>query len=165
MRFAPAAVALSLLVALTSSVGHADDRSADPRAAMLIAQGRAALAASDSEAAIDAFESAMAIDPAYTPVLIELAEAARKQGLQGKAIAYYREALVRDPGNLAAISGEGEAMLEKGAVAKAERNLAKLQSMCGNSCPETVELQRALSREPLPRMAAESVKSAPVSQN
>jgi len=165
MRFAPAAAALSLFVALTSSVGSADDRSADPRAAMLIAEGRAALAADKPSDAIDAFESAFAIDPAYTPVLLELAEAARKEGLQGKAIAYYREALARDPGNLAAISGEGEAMLEKGAVAKAQRNLAKLQSMCGNSCPETMELQRALSRDPMPRMAAESVKSGPVGNN
>ena len=165
MRFAPAAAALSLLVAVTSSVGSAGEREADPRAAMLIAEGRAALAAGKPDAAIDAFESAFAIDPAYTPVLIELAEAARKNGLQGKAIAYYREALARDPGNLAAISGEGEAMVEKGAVSKAQRNLAKLQSMCGTSCPETVELQQALTRGPAPRMAAETVKSGPVSQN
>lgn len=165
MRFAPAAAALSLLAALNSSVGNADDRSADPRAAMLIAEGRAALAAGKPDAAIDAFESAFAIDPAYTPVLIEMAEAARKEGLTGKAIGYYREALVRDPGNLAAISGEGEAMVEKGAVSKAQRNLAKLQSMCGDSCPETVELQRALSRGPAPRIAAESVSNGPIGNN
>ncbi len=165
MRFAPAAAALSMLVALTSSVGHAGDRSADPRAAVLIAEGRAALASGNPDAAIDAFESAFAVDPAYTPILLELAEAARMEGLQGKAIAYYREALTRDPGNLAAISGEGAAMLEKGAVAKAQRNLAKLQSMCGNSCPETVQLEQALNRSSAPRIAAESVNGGPVGNN
>ena len=52
--------------------------------------------------------------------------------MQGKAIHYYREALERDPHNLAAISGEGEALVEKGAVEKARRNLAQLEGLCGD---------------------------------
>ena len=70
------------------------------------------------------------------------------QGLQGKAIHYYREALERDPNNFAAISGEGEALLEKGAVDKARRNLAQLESMCGDQCTETRELAAAIERRP-----------------
>ena len=154
MRFAPAAAALSLLVAVTSSVGYAGDKAPDPRAAMLIAEGRAALSAGEVQSAIDAFEAALVVDPAYTPVFLDLAEAARTDGLQGKAIRYYREALARDPGNLAAISGEGEALYEKGALEKAKRNLAKLQSMCGDSCPETLALENRLTSGPQPRMAA-----------
>ena len=135
MRFAPAAAALSLFLATTASVTSAQQREADPRAAALIEQGDALLAAGNTQGAIDSYEAALAVDPGYTPIFIDLAEAARQDGLQGKAIRYYREALERDPGNFAAISGEGEALVEKGALEKAKRNLARLESLCGSSCP------------------------------
>ena len=134
MRFAPAAAALSLALVMTASASLGADREPAPRAAMLIAEGRAALEAGDTQVAIDSFEAALTVDPAYTPIFLELARAARSDDLQGKAIRYYREALVRDPGNLAAISGEGAALVEKGAVAKARLNLAKLESLCGEAC-------------------------------
>ena len=154
MRFAPAAAALSLLFAVTASVSSGAEREADPRAAILIAKGQAALKAGDAQAAVDSFEAALAIDPAHTPIILELAEAARREGLQGKAIRYYREALSRDPDNLAAISGEGEALVEKGALEKAKRNLAKLESMCGAACPETAQLQLSIRQGSQRRMAA-----------
>ena len=154
MRFAPAAAALSLLLAVSASVSHADNARPDPRAEVLMAQGRAAFAAGETQAAIDAFEAALAVDPAYTPIFLELAQVARKEGLQGKAIRYYREALVRDPNNPAAISGEGGALFEKGAVEKARENLAQLESLCGASCPETLELRSMIAREAQQRVAA-----------
>ena len=167
MRFAPAAVALSMLAAVTSSVGYSADREPDPRAAALVAEGRSELASGQYQAAVDSFEAALAIDPAHTPIYLELAEAARAQGLQGKAIHYYREALEREPGNLAAISGEGEALLEKGAVEKARRNLAQLESLCGGECSETRELAAALQRGPSETvLTAEAVTpSTVVTQN
>ena len=167
MRFAPAALALSMLAAVTSSVGYGADREADPRAAALVAEGRSELASGKYQAAVDSFEAALAIDPAHTPIYLELAEAARAQGLQGKAIHYDREALARAPGNLAAISGEGEALLEKGAVEKARRNLAQLESMCGGECAETQQLAAALQRGPQATvLTAEAVTpSTVVTQN
>ena len=156
MRFAPAAAALSLALAVTSSVGLADAPKPSARAAMLIAEGRAALSAGETQAAIDAYEAALAVDPGYSPLFLDLAEAARRDGLQGKAIRYYRELLDRDPGNLAAISGEGAALVEKGALEKAKKNLAKLQSMCGSNCPETSRLASTISMANTPRMAAET---------
>jgi len=157
MRFAPAAAALSLVLAATASVTMADDQAPDPRAAALIAEGRAALAAADTQGAIDALEAAWAVDPAHTPILIELAEVARAEGLQGKAIRYYREALARDPGNFAAISGEGLALVEKGALEKAKRNLAKLENLCGNNCPETIALQSTIAMGTQNRLAVETI--------
>ena len=156
MRFAPAAAALSLVFAVTASVTGAQNRDPDPRAAVLISQGDAALKAGDSQAAIDAYEAALAVDPGYTAIFIDLAEAARFEGLQGKAIRYYREALVRDPGNFAAISGEGEALVEKGALEKAKRNLAQLRSLCGSTCPETLALQTRIAAGPPARLAADT---------
>lgn len=145
MRFAPAAAALSLFLATTASVTSAQDPAPDPRAMALVAQGKAALEAGDAQGATDAFEAALAVDPGYTPIFLELAEAARRDGLQGKAIRYYREALARDPENFAAISGEGAALVEKGALEKAKRNLARLRSMCGDNCPETVALRSTIA--------------------
>jgi len=157
MRFAAPAAALSLCLAMTASMSLAGSETGpDPRAAALIAQGQASLAAGESQAATDAFEAALAVDPGYTPIFIDLADAARQQGLQGKAIRYYREALERDPGNFAAISGEGAALVEKGALEKAKRNLAKLQSLCGDDCPETVALQSTIARGAPARLAVES---------
>ena len=148
MRFAPAAAALSLALALTASVSWGAQRDPSPRAAVLIAQGQASLDAGDTQAAIDAYEAALTVDPAYTPVLIRLAEAARQEQLQGKAIRYYREALTRDPGNFAAMSGEGAALVEKGAIERARRNLAQLESLCGSGCQETRSLANAIAQGP-----------------
>ena len=163
MRYAPAAVALSLLFAVTASVGYGAPRAPVPAAAALERSGQAQLNAGKLQDATDAFEAALAIDPAYTGLYLDLAEAARQQGLQGKAIHYYREALAREPGNLAAISGEGQAMVEKGAVEKARRNLAKLQSLCGENCPEARQLAVALQRGPRTAvLTAEAVTPSPI---
>lgn len=159
MRFAPAAAALSLFLATTASVTSAQSGQPDERAVALVMQGQAALKAGDTQAAIDAYEAALAVDPGYTAVFLELAEAARQDGLQGKAIRYYREALARDPENFAAISGEGEALVEKGAVEKAKRNLARLQSLCGDNCPETMALQTTIAAGPPARLAAETAET------
>lgn len=167
MRFAPVTAALSLLLAVQASVGQAEEQVPDPRAALLIADGRAALADGQPQKAIDNFEAALAIDPAYTPIYLELAEAARRDGLQGKAIRYYRETLRRDPDNFAAISGEGEALVEKGAIEKARLNLSRLQSLCGGECDEARALASAIARGPQPKvLRAEAVMpEAVVSQN
>jgi Tfp pilus assembly protein PilF len=158
MRFAAPALALSAVLAVTASVGAGAEHVPDPRAAALISEGRAALAAGETDQAVDAFEAALTIDPAATGIFLDLAEAARRNGLQGKAIRYYREALLREPDNLAALSGEGAALVEKGAVERARRNLARLQSMCGENCAETRALASALAKGPQSRvLTAEAV--------
>ena len=167
MRFAPAGIALSLALAVTASASFsAPPEVLDPRAATLVAQGRAALGSGDASAAIDAFEAALAIQPGSTAITLDLAEATRREGLQGKALHYYREALERDPRNLAAISGEGAALLEKGAVEKARRNLTRLESLCGQTCPQAQRLAAMIARGPQERVVtAEAVKPSPVVSN
>lgn len=164
MRYTPPALALSLVLAVTGSMGSAKVTDvADPRAQVLLADGRAQLAAGQIDGATDAFEAALAVDPGYIGTYLALAEAARRAGLQGKAIHYYREALERDPNNLPAISGEGAALAEKGAVEKARSNLARLEGLCGKACPETAALAGAIARGPAPRVvSAEAVKPQPV---
>lgn len=146
MRYYPAALALTLLAAVSASASFGATQEQEPRAATLIAEGRAQLAEGNAQGAIDAFEAALVVDPGLSEVFLDLARAARVEGLQGKAIHYYREALERDPRNFAAISGEGQAMVEKGAVEKARRNLAQLESLCGSSCEETRALAMKIAK-------------------
>jgi tetratricopeptide (TPR) repeat protein len=147
MRYTPVAAALSLVVAVTASTGYsAPPQAMDPRASALLAQGRSALAAGHAEPAIDAFEAALAIQPGHVAILLGLADATRREGMQGKALHYYREALEADPQNLMAISGEGAALVEKGAIDKAKRNLSRLQGLCGETCDATRALAAAIAK-------------------
>jgi len=164
MRYTPVAVALSLLAAVSSSIGYSQvSAPLDPRAVALIGQGRSAAAAGNLDAAIDAYEAALTVEPGAVPVLLALADATRRQGLQGKALHYYRVALAADPRNLDAIAGEGVALAEKGAADKAGRNLARLQTLCGKDCSETQQLAAAIAKGPSPRVVtAEAVTPKPV---
>lgn len=164
MRYTPAALALSLLVAVTASVGHSAPLAPlDPRAATLVAQGRSALATGQLDDAIDAFESALAIQPGHVAIILNLAEATRREGMQGKALHYYREALERDPDNQFAIAGEGEALVEKGALEKAKRNLARLQQLCGGECAPAQQLAAAIGKGPAPQVvSADQIKTQPM---
>lgn len=169
MRFAPPALALALIVAVSASAGHAGQRKPDAQAMSLAEEGRARLAEGQTQAAVDAFEAALAIDPSFTALYMDLAAAARAEGLQGKAIHYYREARRRDPDNLAAIAGEGEALVEKGALTAARENLAELASRCGEGCTETRHLAAVIASgasSPNPVRTAEAVSpDRPVTQN
>jgi tetratricopeptide (TPR) repeat protein len=115
MRYAPVALVLSALAALTASAGQsAVPEVLDPRAAALEAQGKAALASGDLDRATDGFEAALAISPGSAVLVMDLADVARHQAMPGKALHYYRAVL-------AAIrpiwrrSGEGQALAQKGA--------------------------------------------------
>ncbi|MDE8652748.1 tetratricopeptide repeat protein [Novosphingobium album (ex Liu et al. 2023)] len=164
MRYTPVALALSLAVAVSSSVIHsAPSDPMDPRATALLAKGRTAMEAGKVNDAIDDFEAALAVQPGNVTVLLDLAAATRRTGLQGKALHYYREALEGDPRNLAAIAGEGAALAEKGATEKANRNLARLKTLCGDNCAEARQLSAAIAKGPAPRMVtAEAVTPKPV---
>lgn len=164
MRYTPAALALSAVLAVTASVGHgAPPAPLEARAAALVAQGRTALVAGETDKAIDQFEAAMAIQPGHIAILLNLAEATRKQGMQGKALHYYRQALKVEPENRYAIAGEGVTLVEKGAIEKARRNLARLQQLCGGTCPPAQELAAAIQKGPTPQVVtADEVKPQPV---
>ena len=163
MRYLPLGVALSLLVLVTGSAGTAGVAvPTDPRAKALVQTGRDLLAHGDIEGATDSFEAALAVDPGNPVTYLALGDAARAATMQGKAIHYYREALERDPNNLAALSGEGGAMAEKGALDKAKGNLARLEGLCGRNCPEAQSLAGIIAKGPIARVvSADAVKPDP----
>ncbi|MEP6785103.1 MAG: hypothetical protein ABI898_05095 [Sphingomonadales bacterium] len=153
MRFSPPAVALALALATVSSVSHSQrpDDVIDARSVMLVTQARADLAAGRTEAANDALESALAVDPRNRAAFALMASIAQGQGLPGKAIRLYRESLMIEPNDVAALAGQGEAMVQKGAVTKAKENLAKIKSLCAaKACADGMRLAAAIEKGPPP---------------
>ncbi len=150
MRFTPASIALAVVLTTVSSAGltQRPDAQIDPRSIEWQHAGEAARKAGNLAGANDALESALAVDPRNRAAYIELAQVARAQGLQGKAIRLYREALLLDPTDVAALVGQGEAMVEKGAIAKAKENLAQAQSVCRASCAPVGQLAAAIEKGP-----------------
>ena len=155
MRYFPAALALSLLAAVTASASFsAPPETLDPRAAALEAQGRSALASGDNAKATDYLEAALAIQPGSATIVLDLADAARQRSMPGEALHYYRVVLVNEPQNIKGLAGEGTALAEMGALDKARRNLAQVQGLCGQDCTPAQTLAAAIARGPKPQMAA-----------
>jgi Flp pilus assembly protein TadD len=96
----------------------------------------------------------LAIQPGSNRITLDLADSARVQGMQGKALHYYRRVLTIDPQNLDALAGEGEALAEKGALEKARGNLARLESLCGKTCDVSQRLSVAIAKGAAPKMVS-----------
>ncbi|MES2444903.1 MAG: tetratricopeptide repeat protein [Pseudomonadota bacterium] len=159
-----AAAALMLLTVSTGLMAQRPDDQIDPKSAALVQQGRAAQAAGNLDGATDALESALAVDPRNRAAFLALAEVARARGLPGKAIRLYREALMLEPNDLAALRGQGEAMVEKGAVEKAKENLVKIRTICGSAaCNDATQLAAIIAKGPpvTATAAATPVPAAP----
>jgi tetratricopeptide (TPR) repeat protein len=150
MRFSPAVLALGL-AASTLSVAVAGQRPDDqiiPLSLSLQKQGEAALAAGQFMAADDALETALAVDPRNRGAFVSLAKVAIKQKLYGKAVKLTNRALVLEPTDRNALLVQGEAMMDQGAVKRAQENLAKLQKICAGSCPEASKLSALIQKGP-----------------
>jgi tetratricopeptide (TPR) repeat protein len=150
MRFTPASIALAAVLTTVSSVGltQRPDAQISPLSVEWQHVGATARKAGNFEAANDALETALAVDPRNRAAYVELAEVARAQGLQGKAIRLYREALLLDPSDVGALVGQGEAMVEKGAIAKAKENLAQARNACKSDCAAVNKLAAAIEKGP-----------------
>jgi len=166
MRLTPPAVGIALVLATVSSVGHGQrpDAAIDARSMLLVAQARSDLAAGHLDVANDALESALAVDPRNRGAFALMAEVAQKQGLPGKAIRLYRESLLIEPNDIAALAGQGEAMVAKGAVTKAKENLARIKALCIGACPDGTRLAAVIEKGPPPVVqSAQAVPVSPVS--
>jgi len=143
-----AAVALMVLSLSSSLMAQRPGDEIDPRSMALLQQGRAAQASGNIDGAQDALESALALDPRNRDAFIVLAEISRGRGLPGKAIRLYREALALQGTDLAALRGQGEAMVAKGAIEKAKENLGKIQTICKGQCNDANMLAAAIAKGP-----------------
>ena len=150
MRLFPIALALSLTLAAGSSVvvGQKPDDQIDARSSMLVGKAEQARAAGNLPLADDLLETALAVDPRNRAAFVALAGIAAAQGLQGKAIRLYGEALLLEPNDQAALAGQGEAMVQKGAVERARVNLVRLEALCKGACAPAARLSAAIAKGP-----------------
>ena len=156
MRFSPVAIGLSLtLLAVSSGVnGQKADDQINPKSMALLAEGQAALRAGNLEAANDALETALAIDPRNRSAFVALGRVAQAQQLPGKAIRMYFEALSLEPNDVNALSAQGEAMVQKGAVERARANLARVKALCKSECAPAQQLAATIAKGPPPAVVA-----------
>ena len=150
MRFSPAALGLALCIATLSSSSFSQrrDDQIDPRSLALLHQAEALRTAGNLSGAQDMLESALAIDPRNRGAYVALGRVAQGQGLPGKAIRFYRDALALDPNDTIALSGQGEAMVQKGAVERARVNLTRINQLCKGNCPPALALNAAIAKGP-----------------
>jgi Tfp pilus assembly protein PilF len=119
-----------------------------PKSAELQRQARELVASGKLEQAEDMLETALAVDPRNRGAFVDIARVAEKQHLFGKAIRMTNKALLLEPNDPDAIAVQGEAMVEMGAIARAQANLQKLQTLCKGGCPQIAQLSAAISRGP-----------------
>ncbi|HEU4705431.1 MAG TPA: tetratricopeptide repeat protein [Sphingomicrobium sp.] len=136
-----------LMLAAPVSSQKPDDQ-IHPRSLELLRQGETLLAAGKFVEADDVLEAALAVDPRNRAAFVVMARVAQKQKLFGQAIRFTNKALALEPRDLDALSVQGEAMVELGAVPRARDNLAKLQKLCPSGCSQLASLSAAISRGP-----------------
>ena len=147
----------------TASDAQRADNDIFPRSIALQHEGQQAQETGDLDRAIDFYESALAADPRNRSAIIALAQVARVQGLPGKAIGLYREALLLDPRDVVALTGQGEALADNGALELAPEPVAEVQRVCADKCSQVATLEKAINAGAEKRVvAAEAIAPKPV---
>ena len=156
MRLMPIALSVAIAAATMASTGYGQrpDDQIDPRSAAMVEQARQLSAAGRHSEAIDLLETALVLDPRNRGAYIQLGRVAQAQRLPGKAIRLYADALRLEPNDVNALGGQGEAFVQRGAVARAQANLTQLRSLCGQPCPQAQQLAGAIERGPPPEVLA-----------
>ncbi len=167
MRLTPIALSIALALATMASAGHGQrpDDQIDPRSIALAEQAQTLTAAGQLGEATDLLETALAVDPRNRTAYIALARVAQAQKLPGKAVRLYSEALKLEPNDVNALAGQGEALVERGAVERAKRNLEKLKTACKGNCPQATTLAAVIAKgPPAEAVAARTPTTVPVAE-
>lgn len=68
----------------------------------------------------------------------------RKLKKYTEAASYYKSALKINPKHLGALEYQGELFITQKKIPLAKQNLAKLKNICGTTCPEYLDLKKAI---------------------
>jgi Tfp pilus assembly protein PilF len=154
MRLTPIAltVAIALATVASAGLGQKPDDQIDARSVELTRQAQALAGQARYQEATDLLESALAVDPRNREAYIGLAKSAQGLKLPGKAIKFYFEALKLEPNDVAALAGQGEALVQRGAVERAKQNLERIKTLCTSPCPQATQLAAIIARGPPPEV-------------
>lgn len=163
MRLLPLALVLGVGFATisTSVRGQRADDQITPLSLSYQARGEALTAAGQFPGAIDALETALVVDPRNRGAYRSLARVAYAQGLYGKAIKLYAEVLAIEPNDLPALAGQGDAMVQRGAVERARLNLDRIRKLCATGCAQATQLASVIAKGPPPAVVTALAKPAP----
>jgi len=163
MRLTPIALSVAIALATMASAGHGQrpDDQIDARSMALLQQGQALTASARYNEATDVLETALAVDPRNRAAYIALARVAQGQKLPGKAVKFYAEALKLEPNDVGALAGQGEALVERGAIERAKRNLEKIRITCKAPCPQATTLAAVIAKGPPPEVVTARAPEAP----
>jgi Flp pilus assembly protein TadD len=112
----------------------------DDKGAAVFEKGMEEVARGDFDDAVRAFEKAVKADAGNADFFSMLGYSHRKLGEYDAAFENYRKALSLDPAHRGAHEYVGEAYVETGNLAMADRHLARLAEICPSGCPEYDEL-------------------------
>jgi tetratricopeptide (TPR) repeat protein len=104
-----------------------------------------AVNAKSYDKAVGLLQKVLKDDPKNADALNYLAYSQRNLGKLDDAMANYNAALAVNPNHLGALEYQGELYLMMKNRAGAEANLAKLNALCTESCPEQRAMQRAMN--------------------
>lgn len=154
MRLLPVALSFAIAAATMASAGQGQSAEVrlDPRSITLTQQGQALSASGRHNEAVDMFETALAVDPRNRVAFIGLARVAQAQKLPGKAVRLYAQALQIQANDVDALAGQGEALVQRGAVDRARKNLERVRALCSNACTQATTLAAAIERGPPPEI-------------
>ncbi|HEY0112949.1 MAG TPA: hypothetical protein VGB59_07315 [Allosphingosinicella sp.] len=154
MRLTPIALTVAIALATVASAGRGQkpDDQLDPRSVALTQQAQGLTAQARYQEATDLLETALAVDPRNRQAYIGLAKAAQGQKLPGKAVKFYVEALKLEPNDVDALAGQGEALVQRGAVERAKKNLERVRTLCSKACPQADQLAAVIAKGPPPEV-------------
>lgn len=141
------------------------DNQISPLSLSMLRAGEGQLAAGQTAQAMDSFESALAADPRNLQAWLGMARTAEAQGLPGKAVRYYREALAIDPNDVQVLALQGNVLVERGAKARAEANLDRIRKLCTAPCAPADKLAAAIARGPAQTTTAAATTPAEPAAN
>jgi Flp pilus assembly protein TadD len=107
--------------------------------------GKKAIDAKNWDAAVKSFNRAVKSDPNNPDIYNYLGYAYRKLNVRDLSFENYNHALQLDPNHRGANEYIGIAYLKNGDLASAEKNLARLNTICGTDCEEYKDLQQAIT--------------------
>ena len=141
------AALLGVLLAAAAGAAFADPEDSDAQAVRDpdITAGKQALEARDWKEAAGRFAKAALRDPGNADLQSYLGYSYRHLSRYQLAFEHYQRALAINPRHKGAHEYIGEAYLETGDLAGAERHLAILKSLCPLSCEQLEDLQREVA--------------------
>lgn len=107
--------------------------------------GKQAVARKDWAAAVASFRKAVAAEPDNADAINMLAYSYRWQGKTDEAFAHYDRALKLNPNHRGALQYQGVAFVKTGQMARAQANLARLESISGKNGEEYRELAKVIA--------------------